>query len=273
MRDAQPSMTDAPPPPRPAHAAGRPTRDQASALADHIVDAATRLITKNGYQATSIDAIAREAGVAKRTLYSRFAAKEDLLVAVLRRLVNDVVPPLRTDAQRVPLKDRLEAFGADLLDCSSGPTATAWRRLIMAELVHVPDLSALVRRETVDIIDGFVGALLQDAVNRGDLPAIDIPFAARSYRALLCAPVQDPTVCAGNVPPGHVQDAVAFFLRGCGCRAGGAAPTDDVRASAARPAEASAATSARASSGASATTIAGNAACTTAIAPADGYAP
>jgi AcrR family transcriptional regulator len=203
--------------PRPAHAAGRPTRDQASALADHIVDAATRLITKNGYQATSIDAIAREAGVAKRTLYSRFAAKEDLLVAVLRRLVNDVVPALRIDEQRAPLKARLEAFGADLLDCSSGPTATAWRRLIMAELVHVPDLAALVRRETVDIIDGFVGDLLQDAVDRGELPAIDIPFAARSYRALLCAPVQDPTVCAGDVPPGHVQDAVAFFLRGCGC--------------------------------------------------------
>jgi AcrR family transcriptional regulator len=210
-------MTDAAATPRPAHAAGRPTRDQASALADHIVDAATRLITKNGYQATSIDAIAREAGVAKRTLYSRFAAKEDLLVAVLRRLVNDVVPALRVDEQRAPLKERLEAFGADLLDCSSGPTATAWRRLIMAELVHVPDLAALVRRETVDIIDGFVGALLQDAVNRGELPAIDIPFAARSYRALLCAPVQDPTVCAGDVPSGHVQDAVAFFLRGCGC--------------------------------------------------------
>lgn len=216
MTDAQPSMTDATAPPRAPHAAGRPTRDQASALADRIVDAATQLITKNGYQATSIDAIAREAGVAKRTFYSRFEGKEELLVAVLRRLVAEVVPPMRVETGAVSLREQLEAFGNDLVACSTGPIATGWRRLIINELVHAPDLAALVRRETVEVIDGFVATVLRDAVRCKHLPDIDIDFASRSYRALLCAPFQDPTVCGGDVPPGHVRDAVAFFLRGCG---------------------------------------------------------
>ncbi len=48
-----------------------------------IVEAAYRLFKENGFYATGVDLIMREAGVSKRTLYKYFTSKNDLIVAVI----------------------------------------------------------------------------------------------------------------------------------------------------------------------------------------------
>jgi AcrR family transcriptional regulator len=52
---------------------------QAAATRERIAEAARRLFADAGYGATSIEAIAAEAGVAVRTVYSAFGAKRELL--------------------------------------------------------------------------------------------------------------------------------------------------------------------------------------------------
>ena len=46
---------------------------------DRILDAAERLLARFGYKKTTMEDIAREAGLGKRTLYLHFASKEALL--------------------------------------------------------------------------------------------------------------------------------------------------------------------------------------------------
>lgn len=48
-----------------------------------LIDAATRLFCRQGINATGIDAVLREAGTAKMTLYKLFGSKERLVEAVL----------------------------------------------------------------------------------------------------------------------------------------------------------------------------------------------
>jgi AcrR family transcriptional regulator len=48
-----------------------------------IVETAFRLFKQNGFYATGVDLIMREAGVSKRTLYKYFRTKNDLIIAVL----------------------------------------------------------------------------------------------------------------------------------------------------------------------------------------------
>ena len=48
-----------------------------------IVETAFRLFKTNGFYATGVDLIMREAGVSKRTLYQYFSSKNELVVAVL----------------------------------------------------------------------------------------------------------------------------------------------------------------------------------------------
>lgn len=51
----------------------------------HLMATAWRLFYRDGYRAVGIDTLLAEAGVAKMTLYHHFAAKEDLIIAVLEK--------------------------------------------------------------------------------------------------------------------------------------------------------------------------------------------
>ena len=54
-----------------------------------ILDAAYRLMAKNGYESTSISQIANEAGVSKGLMYNYFHSKEDLLKALIDQTLRD----------------------------------------------------------------------------------------------------------------------------------------------------------------------------------------
>ena len=52
---------------------------------DLIVDVALKLFYRNGFHATGVDRIIAEAGVSKKTLYSHFRTKDELILATLRK--------------------------------------------------------------------------------------------------------------------------------------------------------------------------------------------
>ena len=58
----------------------RPSKKQ------HIINTACKLFCEHGYQATGIDRVIEEAGIAKMTLYANFKSKEDLIHTCLREL-------------------------------------------------------------------------------------------------------------------------------------------------------------------------------------------
>lgn len=93
-----------------------------------ILDVAARLFHEQGYHATGVATIQREAGVNPGTLYHFFASKEDLLQAVLERyrerLRPEVTDPAedRTDdpLERVFALLALYRHGLELTDCKQG---------------------------------------------------------------------------------------------------------------------------------------------------------
>jgi AcrR family transcriptional regulator len=62
---------------------------QAAATRDRIAEAARRLFGTAGYGSTSIEAIAAEAGVAVRTVYSAFGAKREILSLICERWLEE----------------------------------------------------------------------------------------------------------------------------------------------------------------------------------------
>src|SRR5260370_30343017 len=60
---------------------GRPSRLESAQLSDRILDVATALFLGHGFGTTSIEAVARRAGISKRTFYHRFRGKEVLFEA------------------------------------------------------------------------------------------------------------------------------------------------------------------------------------------------
>jgi AcrR family transcriptional regulator len=63
-----------------------PPRGDAESRRAVILDAALRVFGQYGYRRTSMDDIAREAGIAKGTIYLSFASKEEVFQALSQRL-------------------------------------------------------------------------------------------------------------------------------------------------------------------------------------------
>jgi AcrR family transcriptional regulator len=75
---------------------------------DHILDATDRLMARYGFRKTTVEDVAREAAVARRTIYLYFRSKKDLGLASIARVVDRVLCRLeKIAARRDPAADRL----------------------------------------------------------------------------------------------------------------------------------------------------------------------
>src|SRR5580658_8576833 len=85
-----------------------------------IAQAALRLFLRDGFSRTSVDAIAEEAGVSKRTIYNHYGDKENLFLSVIRdtyATMIDVVVELMekylTDIPDEQVEERFIGFACD----------------------------------------------------------------------------------------------------------------------------------------------------------------
>ena len=76
-----------------------------------ILDTASRLFYQQGYNATGINQIIEEAGVAKASLYEHFKSKEDLLIAYLEFMFEQTIGRFRhVAATKVDAKEKISAI-------------------------------------------------------------------------------------------------------------------------------------------------------------------
>jgi AcrR family transcriptional regulator len=95
-----------------------PTRVERKARTrSELLDAAERLFSEQGFHATSVDAVADGAGYTKGAVYSNFASKEDLFLAVYERRVDAAVAEIESrladgSADRVHAVEQIAAAAA-----------------------------------------------------------------------------------------------------------------------------------------------------------------
>lgn len=111
-----------------------------------IAAAALALFVRDGYDRTSVDAIAAEAGVSKRTVYSHYADKQQLFLSVVETTYDQLMDQVRGIAARHldepgSLEHRLRGFigGIARLTGRSAERA-ALLRLVLTEGQHFPEL-------------------------------------------------------------------------------------------------------------------------------------
>lgn len=83
-----------------------------------ILDVAQRLFYLKGYEQTSVQDIITEIGIAKGTFYHYFSSKQDLLDAMIERMIDQTLQslePLVADDQLSAL-EKFERFFSDLAD-------------------------------------------------------------------------------------------------------------------------------------------------------------
>jgi TetR/AcrR family transcriptional regulator, mexJK operon transcriptional repressor len=111
---------------------GRPSVRQAESISAAVLGAARACFLANGFTGTTMDAIARKAGVSKVTLYQRYPDKVALLRAVMqdRNASWSAISSSRAVAMGETLDERLRHYARSLLHWSRHEEVRAFGDLI-----------------------------------------------------------------------------------------------------------------------------------------------
>ncbi len=78
---------------------------------ERILQAATRVFAQNGFYATRVSEIAKEAGVADGTIYLYFENKDDVLISIFQDRIGALIEILGEIAARpIPVEERIRTI-------------------------------------------------------------------------------------------------------------------------------------------------------------------
>jgi AcrR family transcriptional regulator len=194
-------------------------RDELSeARRSQILEAALRLWLRHGFDATAVDAIAREAGLAKGTVYLYFPSKEALLEEALRRY--SLVPAmaeLAAELEGRAFEQAIPIIAREL-----------WRRLranaplvglLFQELPRRPELARAFLEKAVLPTNRLFAAFLERGIAAGTLRRVDAFVAARALVGMLMIFLLTQEIFGGRDVAPIADDAVPetaaeLFLHG-----------------------------------------------------------
>jgi AcrR family transcriptional regulator len=177
-----------------------------------VVNAAARVVDELGYTAATTNHVAEAAGVSIGSLYQYFASKDDLLVALAERHVEEALPAVRArlaelGSAGLPLEATLRALLALALRLNDSSNLHA---VLHAEAERTPAIRASLAMLDEELV-GFVAAQLAGAGRgRGD--------PVRRARLVVAAADAAIHAVVLRLPPeeraGALEDLADLMLRG-----------------------------------------------------------
>jgi AcrR family transcriptional regulator len=185
-----------------------------------ILTAARELFLNGGYGNTSMDAVAKHAGVSKSTLYAHFENKEQLFGAVVgtvRQRLHDALTSVSTTDER-DISKMLCQIGMQFMNYVTEPTSLTIFRVVIGELNTFPELGREMYQSGQTVIGGLVADFFRQWTEAGLLSVEDPRLAARQFLALVKGDLQFRCLCdveqqltAAEIKR-NVEAAVAMFL-------------------------------------------------------------
>lgn len=165
---------------------GRPTQVEAAALHQRLREAAVRTFLENGYDATTMVAIADAAGIAKPTLYARYPDKRAVFLDVIPWAFSRAVPVDADDTvDKRDLRAALIAIGQGALRHALDPDIVQLHRIARTEAHRFPEFALSAdslgwARRQQQVMD-----LLRQHVAAGAIDVDDIELAAEHFLAMV----------------------------------------------------------------------------------------
>jgi AcrR family transcriptional regulator len=177
---------------------------------EELVASAMRLFAERGVASTSVEAIAETAGYSRGAYHSNFETKEEVLDAVVARVVGSLEPELVAVLRdQGSVLERLAAYVRGFLSyCARRPVET---RALVAVVAHRTTAAADAYDELVAASLADVIALLEEGQRNGEMRGFDLVMMAAMLRRTLDA---EGLRVAHGAPVDAVSDElVATFSR------------------------------------------------------------
>jgi TetR/AcrR family transcriptional repressor of mexJK operon len=192
-----------------------------------VLEAAATLFMAHGYGAVSMDAVAREAGVSKATLYAHFASKNQLFATIIgeacRAKITAVDVLARADiGSTTDVGEALQEFGVHMTRFLMDAPTQAIYRVVVAECARFPELGAAFYDSGPATFLAFFSGWLGEQMKAGRLRQADPAIAAEQFTALIRggiymrASVGLPIDRDDAAIERHVEHVVDTFMRAFG---------------------------------------------------------
>lgn len=178
-------MTLTKPPLEPARrgSGGRPTREEAVRRDARLLKVAATIFMERGFEGTSIDAVAEQAGVGKPTIYARYRDKAELFIAVMRERIETWLAPMSAAAAPSHEHDpediaaTLHMISRHLLSHALKPQSAMVQRMLAAQARQFPELAKHAHQEAWGRATQALAVLFRRSAERGQI-RIDEPEVA-----------------------------------------------------------------------------------------------
>jgi TetR/AcrR family transcriptional regulator, mexJK operon transcriptional repressor len=186
-----------------------------AAKREQILAGAMTIFMREGFAATSMEVIAKEAGVSKGTLYNHFDSKQALFSTIIERECAKILGQVFdldkvTGAPEAVLMKVGMGFMMSILD----PQAMSVYRSMIAESPKFPELGQLFMQSGPEPGAQSLGRYLRRLANAGVLSIEDEVHAAHQFIALCDAGLVDRAHLQIDKPtPQQVQVRVASAVR------------------------------------------------------------
>ncbi len=164
-------------------------RRRAGARPDEVLDAALALFARQGFAHTTVEQVARAAGLSKAAVYLYFPSKKALLAALVRRAVKPVadlalgqMAEYRGDPRPV-IAMALRMVLGRLAD----PSVMAVPGIVLREAAVAPELAQVYREEVLERVLPALRALIAQGVAGGHIRAVDPDLTVRSVMGPMLA--------------------------------------------------------------------------------------
>jgi AcrR family transcriptional regulator len=149
---------------------------------DHILDSAIKVFDAEGFRGATIHTIAQAAGVSDGTVYNVFENKEDILLAVLQRLLQSSLQSAPVPPPNIILDQLLRLMVASRWDGMT-PEVLAMMRVVWSEALINRDLASQYCETILAPTLAAPEPLFQHLLERGEMADTDIPMAIRTMAA------------------------------------------------------------------------------------------
>jgi AcrR family transcriptional regulator len=191
--------------------AGRSAADRRAERRERLLDAGLELFGTAGYAAASIEKLCTHAGVSTRNFYEEFASREDLLMALHDRIIEQAFQAVLgalSDGDEAPLRERFQmAVRAFITTTASDPR---WARLSYVEIIGVSNTVEKHRIAWRERWASFLVAEANRAVSRGEAPPRSFQLAAIALIGAVNELVHHWSISGGQ---GSLDDVIAEVVR------------------------------------------------------------